>query len=152
MVHWGTVGDRGQSRKVKVNFWQKPDTVVEKELSAARNEGYREINADDEISILAQYQIDGFGNENDLNKRHEIENIFNEALGWTGNGICDGGATGSGTMEIFSCVVDEEQALKTIRDALENRGFLDGAVIAARRQDEDFRVLYPADHESMFEE
>lgn len=50
--------------------------------------------------LLVEYVVEGMGAEADLEKRHELEDILNESLGWSGLGHCDGGSIGSGTMEV----------------------------------------------------
>jgi hypothetical protein len=44
-------------------------------------------------------------------------------LGWTGLGYCNGGSTGSGTMEVGCTVVDSEIAKKVIAENLEGSEF-----------------------------
>ena len=53
-----------------------------------------------------EYAINGFGDGCDIDRRHQLEDHLNELTGWLGLGYCDGGSTGSGTMEVFCQVVD----------------------------------------------
>jgi hypothetical protein len=92
-VHYGKVGAKGQNKTVKVKFWQSPDSVIKKELADAWKERFQELDIEDHVVLLVQYQIDGFSDENDIKKRYAVEDVLNESLGWTGNGICDGGST-----------------------------------------------------------
>lgn len=46
--------------------------------------------------------------------RHEIEDAWNNLLGWYGLGFCDGGASGLGTHDIHIFVVDRPAALQAI--------------------------------------
>jgi hypothetical protein len=47
------------------------------------------------VSFLEiEYIIDGFGTEQDLDKRHKLEERMDEVLGWTGPGHTDGGSIG----------------------------------------------------------
>jgi hypothetical protein len=94
------------------------------------------------LIVVIQYPIDGWGSAADLAKRHKVEGMLNECLGWTGNGCCDGGDIGSGTMNSFCSVVDPYIACSTIVDALRLEGLAEGVVIALE-QDEDFEVLWP---------
>ena len=70
-----------------------------------------------------EYIIEGFGTEEDLDKRHRLEEIMDEVLGWTGLGHTDGGSIGSGTMEVGCIVVDYEIAKKVIEENLKNTEF-----------------------------
>jgi hypothetical protein len=80
----------------------------------------------------------------ELDKAHEIEHLFNECLGWTGNGFCDGNDIGSGCLTIFSIIVDPQSAGRTMIAELEKHGLLDGAVIAARYgSEEEYRIVHP---------
>jgi hypothetical protein len=56
--------------------------------------------------LIVEYPIDGMGSEADLDRRHQLEDGFNELVGWLGLGILDGGSIGSGTMEVALLVVD----------------------------------------------
>lgn len=80
-----------------------------------------------------------------MKKRHKVEGIFNECLGWTGNGRCDGGDIGSGTINVFSIVVDPHHARDAMVEALKKHQLLEGAVIAVRNknEEEDYTVLWP---------
>jgi hypothetical protein len=117
--------------------------------SEYRAEGYRELREDEEHTVLIQYQVNGWGTSEDLDKRHEIENLLNEVLGWTGNGNCDGGDIGSGTMNVCSLVVSPYLASQTIVEELRKNNLLEGAVIAIERE-ESFEVLYPENYDKEF--
>ena len=67
---------------------------------------------------------DPSGDEADLEKCHTVEHILNNRLGWTGNGHCDGGDIGSGTINVFSCVVDPYIAKETIVAGLNENNLL----------------------------
>ena len=73
--------------------------------------------------LEVEYKIDGFGTDQDLEKRHRLEEHLNELLGWTGLGHVDGGSIGSGTMEAGCVVVDFDIAKKVIEDNLKNTEF-----------------------------
>jgi hypothetical protein len=73
--------------------------------------------------------VDGFGTEDDLNKRNRLMERMDETLGWTGLGNCDGGSIGSNTMEICAYVADFEIAEKTIQEDLKGTEFDDFARI-----------------------
>lgn len=73
-------------------------------------DGFAEFAEDDHRSLLVEYEVDGFGTDADLEKRHSLEDRMNDLLGWTGLGHCDGGSIGSGTMEVCCLVVDFDKA------------------------------------------
>ena len=87
------------------------------------NEGYSEFNEDDYVYLEIEFKIDGFGTEEDLEKRHKLEGKMNEILGWTGLGHCDGVSIGSGTMEVACLVVDFEIAKRVVEESLKNTEF-----------------------------
>ena len=123
IIHWGIVGQRGQNKEVKSGLFSNFRKSVQKEIDEKIKEGYTELE-DDKVSFLEiEYVIDGFGTEQDLVKRHRLEEKMDEVLGWTGLGHCDGGSIGSGTMEVGCAVVDFEIAKKVIADNLKNTEF-----------------------------
>ncbi|BDI29036.1 hypothetical protein CCAX7_10870 [Capsulimonas corticalis] len=140
-VHWGHVGHRGQSKTGQI-----PSSEIESVMKALaeeqRAEGFRDLTDEDYIDFVIQYCIDGWGTETDLHRRHRIEDLMNEVLGWTGNGHCDGGDIGSGSMTIYCFVLDIEAAHKTVWEELTAREWDAGATLAYSKEDE-YVVLHP---------
>jgi pyridoxine 5'-phosphate synthase PdxJ len=101
--------------------------------------------------LVLQYPMLG---EDDLEFRHELEQLARAALAATNTGTCDGGDIGSGTMNVF-CTVSEANAVsagKAIGAKLVEAG-IDGAVIAfIDDEDEEAEpnVLYPEDYAGTF--
>jgi trehalose-6-phosphatase len=101
--------------------------------------------------LVLQYPMLG---EDDLEFRHELEQLATAALTSTNTGSCDGGDIGSGTMNVF-CTVTEANAVaacKGIVAKLEEAG-IDGAVIAFIDDDDEEaepNVLYPDDFAGTF--
>jgi predicted DNA-binding WGR domain protein len=118
IIHWGKVGETGQSKELKSGFFSDYKKTVQKEIEQKRSEGYKEIADDDQAFLEIEYVVDGFGTEEDLGKRHRLEEVMDEFLGWTGLGYCDGGSIGSGTMEVGCIVVDFEIAKRAIEEHL----------------------------------
>jgi hypothetical protein len=87
------------------------------------NNGYVQIEIDDHVILLVEYSVNGFGNSDDLSKRHSLESRMNETLGWTGLGHCDGGSIGSNTMEVCCYVVDFNLAKSVIEKDLKGTEF-----------------------------
>lgn len=123
IVHWGEVGTQGQFKEVKSGLMNNYANKVRKEMEDKRKEGYSEFNEDEYAFLEIEYKIDGFGTEEDLDKRHRLENKMDEVLGWTGLGNTDGGSIGSGTMEVGCIVVDFEIAKKVVEESLKNTEF-----------------------------
>jgi len=122
-IHWGELGTKGQSKEVKRSFLKKPEKLIQKEVDELVNKGFRPI--DDEYTLLIEYAVEGMGTNDDVEKRHRLQDRMNETLGWTGLGNCDGGSIGSGTMEVCNYVVDFEVAKQIIEHNLKGTEFED---------------------------
>ena len=122
-VHWGELGTEGKSKVVKSSLLKKATDIIQKEIDKLVSEDYRPIDDEDHYTLLIEYKVDGFGNADDLDKRHRLEARMNEKLGWAGLGACDGGSIGSDTMEVCNFVVDFEIAKKVIENNLKGTEF-----------------------------
>jgi len=120
-IHWGDLGTTGQSKEVKGSFLKKPENIIQKEVDEMMSKGFRPI--DDEFTLLIEYEVEGMGDNDDVEKRHRLQDKMNETLGWSGLGHCDGGSIGSGTMEVCNFVVDFEMAKKIIENDLKGTEF-----------------------------
>jgi len=123
IVHWGIVGHRGQAKEIKSSLFSNFRKTIQKEIDQKLNEGYAEFNKDDYSFLEIEYVIVGFGTEEDLDKRHRLEDKMDQVLGWTGLGHTNGGSIGSGTMEVGCLVVDFEIAKKVVEENLKNTEF-----------------------------
>lgn len=123
IVHWGIVGEQGQNKEVKGGLFSSFRKNIQKEIDEKLKEGYREFDQDKVSFLEIEYIIDGFGTEQDLEKRHRLEAKMDEVLGWTGLGHTDGGSIGSGTMEVGCMVVDFDTAKKVIEENLKGTEF-----------------------------
>lgn len=150
VVHWGVVGDAGDKRSVPTGNGESASHVITRESRQALADGYTEIDTDDHFTVVVQFKTEGWGDGGDLDKRHEVEDILNECLGWTGNGHCDGGDIGSGTINAYSFVIDPYLAKDAIVEALTEADLLEGAIIAFHKGDEDETVLWPENFEGKF--
>lgn len=149
VVHEGRLGERGKTRFLLPDARQAPERLIEEAATKPRAKGFAEVPMEEHHQVVVQYRLKTWGSPEDLNKGHRIEDLFNECLGWTGNGRCDGNDIGSGTMNIFSDVVDPQLAAETIVAALRQRRLLKGAVVAVR-EGEDYRVVYPTRFKGRF--
>lgn len=125
MEHWGPLGERGQTREHHCGGNKAKGDVLKEVLAEPLKRGYRPIELDDHAVLLIEYCIDGMGTDEDLDKRHALEDRMKETLGWTGLGHCDGGSIGSGTMEVCCYVVDFEAARRVVAKDLDGTPFAD---------------------------
>lgn len=123
IIHWGIVGQKGQTKEVKSSLLSNFRKIVHKEINEKIKEGYTEFSEDKTSFLEIEYIVDGFGTEQDLEKRHRLEEKMDEVLGWTGLGHTDGGSIGSGTMEVGCIVVDFDIAKNVIEESLKGTEF-----------------------------
>ena len=121
VAHWGELGTNGQTKGIRDSLLKKSHKKVQEEIDNLIENGYSE--AEEEFTVLIEYNIEGMGTASDVEKRHRLENRMNETLGWSGLGNCDGGSIGSGTMEVCNFVVDFEVAKKVIEADLAGTEF-----------------------------
>ena len=100
LVHWGTVGENGEQKKVKSTLLKNFHKIIQQEINEKINEGYEQIDEDDLKFLIIEYKLNSdFGNEEDLEKRHRLEAKMNEDLGWNlslGNWLFSHGRRGQG--------------------------------------------------------
>lgn len=125
IIHWGIIGQRGQTKLIKNGIFSGVREKVQKEINKKTAAGYAAFADDKMISLEVEYGVNGFGTEAELDKRHRLEDRLDELLGWTGLGHVNGGSIGSGTMEAGCCVVDFDIAKAVIESDLKNTEFAD---------------------------
>jgi len=143
------LGERGQSQIIPLTAGELAESRIAQEAKKYHGEGYRRLKEGEPVTVLVQYEFDGWGTPADLDKRHEMEGTLNECLGWTGNGHCDGGDIGSGTINVCLLVVNPYLAARTIVEELRRTNLIEGAVIAIEHES-SFEVLYPTDYQKEF--
>lgn len=145
IIHWGTLGTTGDTQTVPLHRGEQADLVIERESEPHRAIGFDEIEL--KAGLYIEYQCDGWGSIEDLEKRHRVENLMNEFLGWTGNGRCDGGDIGSGTLSVTCFVVEPDIAAETTIAFLRKENLLDGSTIMTKQHygnlDEEWKVHWP---------
>jgi hypothetical protein len=93
----------------------------------------------------------GWPTNDEVELRWRIESLLDDALGWVGNGHCDGGDAGSGSMNVFCYVVDAKASAQTMVETLREHGLLDKLIIALDDEDTDaMKVLWPPDYQGTF--
>jgi hypothetical protein len=93
--------------------------------SVAYASGFRPIAPSRNVTLVVVYAIADSGSESDLGRRHALEDFLNEQTDWMGLGHCDGGSSGSHSMEAFCVVVDGKIAKQTLALALAASPFSD---------------------------
>jgi len=120
IVHWGMVGEKGFQREEKLSLFSNFRKKIQKEIDKLLSEGYHQIDIDDHITLLIEYDLTRLDPIEALKKRHRLEDRMNQTLGWIGLGNCDGGSIGSGTMEVCCLVVDfpiaKDAIIKDLRE------------------------------------
>lgn len=141
-IHKGKLGEVGETENIETKDLPA-DVLLNKYVSEQKEVEYQEL--EDLTELIVQYSYEEGVNETELiETRDYIESLFNNCLGWTGNGHCDGGDIGSGTMNIFCYVVDKNIAIHTILEVLEEENLLDNLKIAyADEKTEEYIGLYP---------
>jgi len=122
-VHWGRLGERGESTILKSSILSNARNKIQKEIDRLVVDGYHQIDTEEHARLMIEYAVEGHGDTSDIDKRHRLEERMNEALGWTGLGLCDGGSIGSGTMEVCCYVVDFDIAKAVIETNLKGTEF-----------------------------
>lgn len=154
VTHRGALGETGVTVEIPLGASEVADLLIERESKPHRANGFEELEPLAELVV--QYRCDDWGSPEDLDKRHKVEDLMNECLGWTGNGHCDGGDIGSGTINIFCYVVDPEIAARTTIECLGEENLLDleGTIIAIRenieQEVEKYLVRWPENFEGEF--
>lgn len=148
-IHWGKLGEEGESREIPFEAGLHPSEIIKREAKSPRAAGFKPRKPNELHSIVIQYKVEGRGSVNDHDRRVRVEALMNECLGWSGLGHCDGGDMGSGQMNVFCNVVDAAIAERAIVSDLKKHGLLEGAVIAERKED-DAKVLWPHDFAGPF--
>lgn len=124
-VHWGVAGERGETKThLRPDAEENPDAALKEFMQQPVSEGFRPLDEDSWRFLIIEYKLGSeWGERDDLDQRHRLEDRLNESLGWTGVGHCDGGSTGAGTMEVCCVVADFEIARKVIESDLNNTEF-----------------------------
>jgi len=125
IIHWGFIGEKGQDKEVTSTIFNNFHKIIQNEIDEMMKKGFKPVEEEYLKKIIVEYEINGHGNTNDLEKIQKLEDRLNQTLGWTGLGHCDGNSIGSGTMEVCSYVVDFNISKKVIEDDLKDTEFQD---------------------------
>ena len=81
IIHWGSVGHKGETKEIKIGLFSNFKKSVQKEFNGKLTEGFGEFEEDKFSFLEIEFKIEGFGTEQDLSKRHELEQKMDEILG-----------------------------------------------------------------------
>jgi hypothetical protein len=123
--HWGACGERGSTRAHGSADATDARLRFKSLKAEARAAGFRSIPHSRHATLVVEFAIQGMGDRIDLSRRHALEEFLDQQTGWLGLGHCDGGSSGSGSMEAFCIVVDFAIAKTALRAALLNSPFSD---------------------------
>jgi len=121
VIHKGIVGDRGKDKDIKADY----RNFIDKEIERLVKEGYDEIPLEEHDTLLVEFKVEGKGTKADMERRAKLEELIDHALGWTGQGHCEGGTEGEGSMEVICKVVDFDIAAAYIKAGLDGSEFKD---------------------------
>ncbi len=142
-VHSGIVGEMGEHQTIPVPPDEDPDMAIAQAAEPLVDQGYDEPDPDTLVPLVVQYPVQGKGSGHDFEKRNAVEELLTDILGWTGNGEVEGGESKEGRMNIFCRVMDPAIAVRTLLEALEEEGYLEGAILALAPEEAEPQVLWP---------
>jgi hypothetical protein len=121
--HWGACGERGTVRTHGSDSATAARVKYKSLKAKARAMGFRRIPQSRHATLVVELAIKDMGERADLSRRHALEKFLDEQTGWLGLGHCDGGSSGSGSMEAFCLVVDFAVAETALMAILHNSPF-----------------------------
>lgn len=153
VVHTGWLGHWGRADKHTPERGESHVKALARLAAPMIADGYAPIAPNAHKLLVIQKSLTTWGTVDDLDIRTRIEGIANEWLGWTGNGHCDGGDIGSGTINVFCFVIDPVRATKTLVTELRKAKLLADVTIAYSRTDAmstTMKLGYPAGSRKRF--
>ncbi|MEN9919676.1 MAG: hypothetical protein RL662_2112 [Bacteroidota bacterium] len=142
-IHRGMLGDIGETDEFTDNL--PPLVTLAKLVEDKKEAGYTDDITHAELILQYTY------NETDataalLQKQTKVEALLNNALGWTGNGHCEGTAIQDGKMNVICYVIDKDIALDSILSDFVEDNLLEGLRIGyADEFNEEYILLYPTE-------
>jgi hypothetical protein len=142
VIHWGQVGQTGQTKDLNANSNKDLRNRINEQIDKTIAEGFAEIPLESQYTIAVTFKLDSWGTPTHLDRREEIRSILTEHLGWTGNGICDDGDIGSGEMTLYADVVDPYVGVKTIKQELKLKNVTDSCTFTIMQGDSVLHTNY----------
>ncbi len=142
--HQGIVGAwvKEDVNEIRVSRFKRLGRQILQLVEGLERQGYRELQETDYTELVVQFRYDAGQDEEALERRHMMEEMIDEGLLHTGNGSCEGGDIGSGTMNIYYHVVDVEAAVALIFEGMKEHD-VRGVPKIAVQSAESYIVLYP---------
>ena len=155
IVHTGTVGDTGETRVLSAGSSTSLTELLEKEQKAAVEAGYKEIALEEYAEFVVKLPAVQSCALPDIEST--LEEILDDFLGWTGNGLCESIESDGTFVTAFCYVLEPELAVYTVKEALLEHSLLDDAILASNsgwqseeEEDNSFTVHWPEDFEGEF--
>lgn len=114
--HWGRCGERGEAKEHMAENAEQVGRLLGTVANAALQAGFKPIPEKRMKMLIVEYPIENASSDA-LQRRHQLEDQFNELVGWLGIGHLDGGSIGSSTMEVALAVVDFDIAKAALETA-----------------------------------
>jgi len=138
-VHVGTVGVKGGQYSVLADQPAGNNLLALQEwINEMKEEGYVEVTKEDLQPLHVQFF---HLNAEDVETRYRIEQILDECLGTTGNGHCDGGDDSRGGLVFICRVLQIDQAVVDVRQALRETSFFEGVCMFTFHADNSCIIL-----------
>lgn len=67
VIHWGELGERGQSQIIPLTAGELAESRIAQEAKKYHEEGYRQLKEGEPVTVLVQYEFDGWGTPADSN-------------------------------------------------------------------------------------
>ncbi len=128
--HVGVCGEHGATSRHSAENTSLQQEIITSIVTGAKADGFTAIPEEELSTLLVRKEIFDGGTREDLKRRHAL--YLNTLTGWLGLSHCDGGSSGSGSMEAFCLVVDYEIAAKAIAKELTSSPFGDFIVAPPR--------------------
>lgn len=143
-VHFGCVGEHGDHYAIVVNRADgHPFEIMRKWADQMKEQGFQELTANDLSDITVEFlDVNEADGDSSLEKRYLLEHLFDQCLGQTGNGHCDGADYGRGGLVVLCRVIDVDKAVEMIIHALSQVQMLDHVAIATAKNG-TYIPLYP---------
>ncbi|GED72264.1 hypothetical protein BRE01_59660 [Brevibacillus reuszeri] len=137
-IHCGIVGVRGGQYNVLTDHAGEYQHSLQEWVNEMKEEGYLEVTKDDLQCLHVQF---AHLHAEDIEMRYHIEQILDECLGTTGNGHCNGGDDSRGGLVVMCHVLQIDQAVVDVVQALREKSLADGVCLFTIDADHTCTVL-----------
>jgi hypothetical protein len=151
VIHFGELGKTGETNTIPLPEFEPPEAAIHREAQLARDAGFHEIEHEDLYELIVRYPVKNKGGLEDLEVAYRLEEILNDALGWTGLGYCDMHELSAEHIDVYNYVVDPKIAIQPLIADLGCSGLLDELVIAYQDKNEQFVVVWPENFAGVFD-